>query len=438
MSKKIAIIGDISSLVKENESGGEVFEHNVIKRLSNYTDTLLIPTLYDLLYIINNENIYREIVKLSSKVNISDIIFDVSAEKFEIEFIIKKYLEEIKSKNIYLLYQPDYFAPHAIINTILKVKAYKYLPKLIYGEIIYISDKLKLPSVVEIHGIADISFKRVFTKFLKYKFKYNFDFNLFNYRDSIKFIALDILHNMISTKLIKDNNVKKILVVSKGVLDYLGIKNNWKVKVMKPSNAVDEKLISIRNKSIDKKQDYAVFFARLIPFKGILEIPYILNILRNKFNIGLKVKIFGKFYDNYTTTKFYSLINKFHLEENIEYLGFVPKQELYEIVSKAKLMIYPSHSDAFSLSILESLALGTPVVAYDIAGPKSVFTDLSAVKFSREFDVLELAKKSSEILRLNEKDYFNLIENEELKNFIKLHSNWDRVTMAIYNEIISI
>jgi len=96
MSKKIAIIGDISSLVKENESGGEVFEHNVIKRLSNYTDTLLIPTLYDLLYIINNENIYREIVKLSSKVNISDIIFDVSAEKFEIEFIIKKYLEEIR------------------------------------------------------------------------------------------------------------------------------------------------------------------------------------------------------------------------------------------------------------------------------------------------------------------------------------------------------
>jgi hypothetical protein len=80
--------------------------------------------------------------------------------------------------------------------------------------------------VVEIHGIADISFKRVFTKFLKYKFKYNFDFNLFNYRNSIKFVALDILHNMISTKLIKDNNVKKILVVSKGVLDYLGIKNN--------------------------------------------------------------------------------------------------------------------------------------------------------------------------------------------------------------------
>jgi glycosyltransferase involved in cell wall biosynthesis len=101
-------------------------------------------------------------------------------------------------------------------------------------------------------------------------------------------------------------------------------------------------------------------------------------------------------------------------------------------------MIYPSHSDAFSLSILESLALGTPVVAYDIVGPKSFFTDLFAVKFSREFDVLELAKKSSEILRLNEKVYFNLIENEELKNFIKLHSNWDRITMAIYNEIMSI
>jgi hypothetical protein len=60
-----------------------------------------------------------------------------------------------------LLYRPDYFAPHTIINTILKVKAYKYLPESIYGEIIYISDKLKLSSVVEIHRIADISFKRV-------------------------------------------------------------------------------------------------------------------------------------------------------------------------------------------------------------------------------------------------------------------------------------
>ena len=434
MAKKIAILGNISSLVKEeNESGGEAFERNVIKRLAKQLDALLIPTIYDLWYIFNNEDLSNKIKSLSRTVNISNVIFDILDKKsFNIEYILKKYIEEIKSEGVVCLYQPDYFAPHALINTLLRAKSYKYLRKLMYGETVYLADKLKIPSIVEIHGLADISFKRLFIKFLKYKIKYKFDFNLFDYKSSIKFGLLDVLHNRITNKLTTDSNIKKILVVSRGVLDYLGIKSSEKVEVMVPANAVDEAITNYRR--VENKCGYGVFFARLIPFKGVLEIPYIIKYLK-KLNVDLKIKILGKFYDEYTKKKFYDIASELNVEQNIEYLGFVPKQKLYEIVSKAKIMIYPSHSDAFSLSILESIALGTPVIAYDIAGPKSVFNGLPSVIFSKEFDVYELAEKTSKILNLNDFNYTNLLTNQETERFLKQHTSWDNVTIAIYNEL---
>ena len=82
MARKIAILGDISSLVKEeNESGGEVFERNVIKRLAKQLDVLLIPTIYDLWSIFNNEDLSNKIKSLSQNVNISNIIFDILDKK---------------------------------------------------------------------------------------------------------------------------------------------------------------------------------------------------------------------------------------------------------------------------------------------------------------------------------------------------------------------
>jgi len=35
--------------------------------------------------------------------------------------------------------------------------------------------------------------------------------------------------------------------------------------------------------------------------------------------------------------------------------------------------------------------MGTPVVAYDISGPKSVYNGLSAVKFVEEFNIKSMA-----------------------------------------------
>ncbi|WP_236749113.1 glycosyltransferase [Acidianus manzaensis] len=101
------------------------------------------------------------------------------------------------------------------------------------------------------------------------------------------------------------------------------------------------------------------------------------------------------------------------------------------MVSKARALIYSSHTDSFSLVILESLALGTPVVAYDLPGPKSAYKGLDAVKFVKEFDVKTMAQYTLNILKMKDEEYFNLIYNEKLNNFLDRYKSWDKVADEI-------
>jgi Glycosyltransferase len=84
--------------------------------------------------------------------------------------------------------------------------------------------------------------------------------------------------------------------------------------------------------------------------------------------------------------------------------------------------------------ILESLALGTPVVAYDIPGPKSVFSDLPGVLFVREFDVRGFALMVAHVLE-NYDYYLRLMHDKKLLDFIKLHTSWDLVAKQVIDLI---
>ncbi len=78
----------------------------------------------------------------------------------------------------------------------------------------------------------------------------------------------------------------------------------------------------------------------------------------------------GSFPNETIKTIFFKLVNKYGgVNDNIEYLGFVNDDMKYKIVANARALIYPSHSDYFSLTMLEAIALKTPVIAFKIPGP---------------------------------------------------------------------
>jgi len=102
--------------------------------------------------------------------------------------------------------------------------------------------------------------------------------------------------------------------------------------LLKPAHSIDQDILSHRKV---KKDDYAIFYARLVPGKGIFEIPYIWKIVEKEVP-DAKLIICGNFGSLRHRNAFFSLIKKLGLR-NIHYKGFISSTKLYELVSGAKV-----------------------------------------------------------------------------------------------------
>ena len=91
---------------------------------------------------------------------------------------------------------------------------------------------------------------------------------------------------------------------------------------------------------------------------------------------------------------------------DVEYVGYKTGKELASYYANADVFVFPSKSDTFGVVMLEALACGTPVAAYNVTGPKDVVVDrvngcmaedlYIAVEFSRRCDrkkVLQSSKR---------------------------------------------
>lgn len=58
-----------------------------------------------------------------------------------------------------------------------------------------------------------------------------------------------------------------------------------------------------------------------------------------------------------------------------KFVGYKKRHELVDWLSACDVCVFPSRTETFGLSILESLACGIPVAAHDVLGPKDIITD---------------------------------------------------------------
>lgn len=56
----------------------------------------------------------------------------------------------------------------------------------------------------------------------------------------------------------------------------------------------------------------------------------------------------------------------------VEFRGYVPHDRLRNVYTQAHLFVFPSKFDTFGLVILEAMACGLPVVAYDVPSPNEI------------------------------------------------------------------
>jgi glycosyltransferase involved in cell wall biosynthesis/LmbE family N-acetylglucosaminyl deacetylase/SAM-dependent methyltransferase len=73
--------------------------------------------------------------------------------------------------------------------------------------------------------------------------------------------------------------------------------------------------------------------------------------------------IAGDFHSSFPKSEFESILQACHLEESVDLLGPIGKNQLDDLYKRATLAVLPSHYETFGLAALEPMAFATPVVA---------------------------------------------------------------------------
>ncbi len=127
-------------------------------------------------------------------------------------------------------------------------------------------------------------------------------------------------------------------------------------KVVRLGNFVDESLLALR--PLDSREPYFVYVGRLSDEKGIMTL-----VQAAASSPSLHIKILG---GGPLAEPLNELIRERNLG-NVQLLGYVTGQAKLDVLGRALACVIPSTCyENFPLALVESLSLGTPVIASDI------------------------------------------------------------------------
>ena len=145
-------------------------------------------------------------------------------------------------------------------------------------------------------------------------------------------------------------------------LRHLGAKNPIKIY-----NGVD---VEFWEKPISKincqKSIVITFVGRLIYAKGVHDQLRAVTELKNVI-----VNIVG---DGSYRKELEKLTQKLGLQNNVQFLGELTKEQVREILWQTDIFINPSHSEGLPRSVLEAAAVGLPIIATDVGGTKEILS----------------------------------------------------------------
>lgn len=126
--------------------------------------------------------------------------------------------------------------------------------------------------------------------------------------------------------------------------------------------------LDAQTKDLDNKtRDYYIYISRLEYMKGI---HIALEAFKDLPNLKLKVLGIGP---DEEKSKQYVKENNM---QNVEFLGFKNLDEMRELLFNAKALVFPTQwYEGFPMTIVESFALGTPVIGSNIGNVGSIIED---------------------------------------------------------------
>jgi glycosyltransferase involved in cell wall biosynthesis len=169
-----------------------------------------------------------------------------------------------------------------------------------------------------------------------------------------------LYNKLIGNKIIKTSNL--ILAASNfEATNLYSIMHNQCNKIIIVPHGVD--IVDLSR--VDRKRDRInlLYVGYLLELKGV---QYVIESLHELvYNKGFKVKltIVGKGPYEYNLKK---LANKLNVNDFIDWVGFIPSNNLVEYYKNADIFLFTSKSENYGIVVGEALASGTPVIVTKI------------------------------------------------------------------------
>jgi len=209
----------------------------------------------------------------------------------------------------------------------------------------------------------------------------------------------------------------------------------YRKKVYYIPNAIYLKEIQkfVEKKDIDPEKPTLLLIGRGSPRKGF-ELAFLAFKQVLKYYPAAKMLVVGP--TGFTHSYLRKLANILDIEDKIEFLGYLPRKELFRVYMRSDILVNTSYGgESFPMIFLEALALGVPIVSTVGGELKRVFSNSGAGIFLGKMDPGSLAGAIIALLKNPEKLRKMSIRGQK---FIKRY-DWRRVIkliMKVYKEAL--
>jgi glycosyltransferase involved in cell wall biosynthesis len=148
----------------------------------------------------------------------------------------------------------------------------------------------------------------------------------------------------------------------------------------------------------------AVYVGRYHPHKGFLDLPRTVARMKKALGRDVRVAVVGRPHFRRHMARFEALARAHGVQGDLILKENPDRAEMYRIVRASRMLLYPSYVDGFSLTVLESLCLGVPVVAYDIDALSMIWGARDGVYRSPVGDADGLGELAARVHRDREPD----------------------------------
>jgi len=253
-------------------------------------------------------------------------------------------------------------------------------------------------------------------------------------KDRIKWIIKLFLWNVDPFLWLSKKRCDVILGGNRSVQERLRVQpENFKILSQVASQNI------VNNNSKQSKVFNIIIAARFVPLKGVDMALYAFEEFYNQLptndRTNVKLSILGK---GPLKNDLQAIHKKLKAKNNIEFIGWIDKNEMDSFYHNANIFLFPSHEGA-GMVVAEAMSHALPVVCFDNYGPGEIIGDSAGIKIPYSSYDESIVLFSNALKRLySDHDLHTKLSHNAVQRFEEYYT-WDAkglVLKKIYQEIL--